>query len=146
MRLIDANVFIYASGAEHEYKAPCLAILRQTQAGALQATTDWEAVQEVLNYYHRRGDTALAVNLVERLITVFGSPFPITKSQILRASRIVSDYPELSARDAIHAAVVLEHRLEGIISADKGFDAIPGVTRFDPRDLQAARNHSRWYA
>ena len=43
----------------------------------------------------------------------------------------------MASRDAIHAAVVFEHRLEGIISADRAFDGIAGLTRFDPKELAA---------
>lgn len=36
------------------------------------------------------------------------------------------------ARDALHAAVVMEERLEGIISFDEDFDRIRGVLRRPP--------------
>ena len=37
----------------------------------------------------------------------------------------------LVSRDAIHAAVVQTHDLEGIVTADKVFDRIKGLKRFD---------------
>jgi predicted nucleic acid-binding protein len=36
------------------------------------------------------------------------------------------------ARDALHAAVVVQERLEGIFSFDEDFDGIPGVVRRVP--------------
>jgi predicted nucleic acid-binding protein len=42
-------------------------------------------------------------------------------------------YSFLGARDAIHAAVVRTHDLEGIVTADKIFDRVKGVKRFDLR-------------
>lgn len=136
MRLIDANVFIYASGAEHEYKAPSVRALNRARSGDIEAASDVEALQEVLNYYHRRGATELGAGVVENALIAFPNLFPVTVAVVDRARRLLVGHSnDISARDAIHAAVVLEHRLEGIISADKGFDAIAGVTRFDPRDL-----------
>ncbi len=44
-------------------------------------------------------------------------------------------HERLSPRDAIHAAVVLTNGLEGIVSADRAFDGVPGLVRFDPADL-----------
>jgi hypothetical protein len=35
----------------------------------------------------------------------------------------------LSARDAIHVAVMRRHRVDRILSFDVGFDAVPGLTR-----------------
>jgi predicted nucleic acid-binding protein len=51
------------------------------------------------------------------------------------ARDVMSRHPRLEPRDALHAAVVLVHGLEGIVSSDRGYDAVVGVTRFDPRDL-----------
>ena len=44
-------------------------------------------------------------------------------------------YPQLEPRDAIHAAVVLNHGLEAIISADRAFDEITEIKRLDPLEL-----------
>lgn len=35
----------------------------------------------------------------------------------------------LSARDALHLAVMELHRIEAILSFDAGFDGLPGITR-----------------
>ena len=82
---------------------------------------------------------ALKIQITPRVagsLIAFPAPYSITVAIIDRARRLLLDYSQrLDSRDAIHVAVVLEHRLEGIISADKAFDVIPGITRFDPRDL-----------
>jgi predicted nucleic acid-binding protein len=51
--------------------------------------------------------------------------------------RLMSTTRDLSTRDAIHAAVVITQRLEGIVSADSDYDRIPGLRRFDPVDVVA---------
>ncbi len=135
MRLIDANVFIYATGREHVYKEPCLRFLDAVRRGLQEATTDIEVLQEILHFYRNQRDVALGVDLVGSLLTMFPSPLEITVPVLVTAGETLRVHPHLQARDAIHAAVVLEQGLDGIISADRGFDGIPGVTRFDPLEL-----------
>ena len=42
---IDVNVFMYAAGAPHSYKAPCVIILSDIEIGALAAAINTEAQQ-----------------------------------------------------------------------------------------------------
>jgi len=54
-------------------------------------------------------------------------------ADIMDRARSVSDaYPLLMARDALHAAVVLEHQLDGVCSYDRDFDPVAGVARVEP--------------
>lgn len=135
MRLIDTNVFIYAVGRPHEYKDVCIRVLDEVGAGRIEANIDVELLQEVLYYLGRRGRWDDAIAMFDRIVTAFPAPFPIGINEATRARDILAGGARVEARDAIHAAVVLEHRLEGIISTDRGFDAITGLTRFDPRAL-----------
>lgn len=135
MKLIDANIFIYAVGSPHSYKAPCRGVLRAIREGRIQAATNTEALQEVLHFYHGRGAVAFGATYVKRLLRTLPSVIEIDGRIIDRAASLVVSHTALATRDLVHAAVVLEHGLEGIISADRGFDQIPGIQRFDPRDL-----------
>ncbi|MDI6688834.1 MAG: hypothetical protein QME54_00100 [Actinomycetota bacterium] len=38
----------------------------------------------------------------------------------------------MSARGAVHAAVVITHQLDGIVSTDKVFDKLSEIKRIDP--------------
>lgn len=135
MRLIDANVFIYAAGGEHPYKGPCLRVLDSVQRGALEANTDVEVLQEVLHFYQRRATVAMGVAVLRNALTLFPHPLQIDPPTLVTAGDILITRPSLEARDAVHAAVILRQRLEGIISSDRGFDGIPDIRRFDPTDL-----------
>jgi predicted nucleic acid-binding protein len=103
--------------------------------GSEQATTDVEVLQEILHYYQRRRLVALGVDVVNHALTLFPEPITVGVSEVTAVGDLMQRNPSLEARDAIHAAVILQHGLEGIISADRGFDAIPEINRFDPRDL-----------
>ncbi len=137
MKLLDANVFIYAYGSEHPLKKECQAVLARSADGSLDCGVDVELFQELLHFYQYRRQTDRGHRIVSRLLTVYPNSYLITLEHIRTAARLLEEYPFLQSRDAVHAAVVFEHRLEGIISADRAFDVIAGLTRFDPKELAA---------
>ena len=53
----------------------------------------------------------------------------IDRETIEAAKSIVLGRRRLSARDAIHAAVMERHGITTIASFDTGFDAVPGIER-----------------
>lgn len=132
MILIDANVFMYAVGAEHPNKQPSIDFLARVARGELQASTDAEVLQEILHRYralNRWADGRRAYDLVRSIIPVI---IPIT-SKITDAARMLLDtHTDLAARDALHAAVCRHEGAEAWCSYDRDFDAIPGVDRREP--------------
>ena len=53
----------------------------------------------------------------------------LADADVERGKTIVLERPSLSARDALHVAVMQRHAVARILSFDAGFDAIPGLTR-----------------
>jgi len=135
LKLIDTNVVIYAMGSQHPYKDICRRALSLVFEQKVEANIDVETLQEIAHFYHRRNRLDFGLSLFDRLLLLFPSPLPITHELAVVMRELLARYPHLQARDAIHAAVVLQHGLEGIISADRGFDAVPEISRFDPKDL-----------
>ena len=135
MLLLDANIPIYAEGREHIYRIPCRSILEQTKTWPHRYTIDVEALQEVLYVYSSRGELETGTGIIERLMARLPNIISITAAEITIAMRLMAETRNLSARDAIHAAVVIEHGLEGIVSADQDFDLVPGLRRYDPLEL-----------
>ena len=135
MKLVDTNVFIYAVGGTHEYKGACARLSAELIRGEHDANIDTELLQEILYRFWRRGRHQEGLQLFDILITGFPDSLPITTREMTLARDLLSRHPQIGPRDAIHAAVVLTYDLEGIVSTDRGFDSIPGLTRFDPMDL-----------
>ncbi len=135
MKLIDANVFIYARGQPHRYRDPCRRLLADVSAGREIANTDAEALQEVVYVYWYRRRHDIGLRYLDRLLKLFQAPFSVDHAIMLGARLVLGTHPRLDPRDAIHASVVIQHGLEGIISTDRAYDGIAGVTRFDPKDL-----------
>jgi hypothetical protein len=109
--------------------------MRQFERGDYDANVDTELFQEVLHRFWHREQIDRGIELFGVIADAFPDPFPITIREVTVARDILSDLRTIAPRDAIHAAVVVVQKLEGIISADGGFNAIPGVTRFDPMNL-----------
>jgi predicted nucleic acid-binding protein len=59
--------------------------------------------------------------------------FPIDEADVLRVKDIVATRPALSARAAIHLAVMERHGLHRIFSYDQGFDSVTGIERLPPQ-------------
>ena len=54
---------------------------------------------------------------------------PIEKKEVLRAGEITQNRASLSARDAVHIAVMERHGIRSILSFDADFDRWPGLQR-----------------
>jgi len=45
-------------------------------------------------------------------------------------------YPSIEARDAINVAIMLNHNIHLIISADKHFNQVQEIKRIDPKNFK----------
>ena len=55
--------------------------------------------------------------------------FPIEKADVMRASEIAQNRALLSARDAIHIAIMERQAIRSILSFHSDFDRWPGLRR-----------------
>jgi predicted nucleic acid-binding protein len=55
--------------------------------------------------------------------------FPIELPDVERAKTVVLGHPALSARDAVHIAIMERQGISRIMSFDSGFDTYPGLER-----------------
>jgi uncharacterized protein len=65
----------------------------------------------------------------DALLGVVDEVLSVTRADVERAKDIVLGAPELSARDALHAALMERERISRIMSFDAGFDQVPGLVR-----------------
>ena len=132
MILIDANIFMYAAGAEHPHKAPSVALLRRIARGEIDAAVDAEMLQEILHRYRAIGrwsEGRQVYALVRRIVPLVVA---ITDQIVDRARDLLDDDGRLGARGAVHAAVVLDRDMDGVCSYDRDLDRIDGLRRFEP--------------
>lgn len=102
MILVDANVFMYAAGAEHPHKAPSTDFLLKVARGDIDAGVDSEALQEILHRYRAMGRWADGRRVYDSARRIVPITFSIT-SEILDAARDLLDTygrPDCSRRGA----------------------------------------------
>jgi len=129
MIFIDSNIPMYLVGAAHPHKVDAQRILERCIADGQRLVTDAEVFQEILHRYvaiHRRHAVQPAF---DALGAVVDEVFPIEFRDVGRAKEIVLGSPTLSARDALHVAVMERHGVDSILSFDKGLDGVPGISR-----------------
>lgn len=132
MLLIDSNILMYAAGADHPYKNPSVAFLRRLARGDLEAAIDVEVLQEILHRYRAIDRWAEGRQVYDRARRIVGVVIPVTAEATDAARSLLDRYQRLTARDALHAAIVELHGLEGIVSYDRDFDAVDGLMRSEP--------------
>jgi uncharacterized protein len=130
--LIDSNVPMYAVGADHPYREPCIEVLQRIRTGALDAATDAEVHQEILYRYLSVQQATRARQVSEAFQVLVPTVFPITIAEIARARELVDRYPTLPARDLLHLAAMLNNGITTIVSADRHFDVVSEIRRRDP--------------
>jgi predicted nucleic acid-binding protein len=129
MILVDSNVLMYASGAEHPNKAPSVAFLKRVAAGEIEATVDADALQEVIHRYRALHRWAEGRRVYELARALFPEVLAITGAVMDYAKQIADTDDGISARDAVDAAVIAEYRPEGICTFDRDFDRIRDCKR-----------------
>ena len=129
MILVDSNVPMYLVGAPHVHKADAQRLLEKLVSERQRLVADAEVLQEILHRHvaiHRRDAIQPAFNA---LLGVIDEVLPVDWIAVERAKNIVLGYPALSARDAVHLAVMENHGIDRILSFDTGFDRFPGIVR-----------------
>lgn len=124
---LDANVFLYASGAAHPLQEPSRNVLRRVRDGDLLATTSTEVVQEILHVLIRRGLKDAALVLARNVLGLFPDLLPVTRFDVVAACHLLETHPQLKPRDALHAATMLNNGIRDIITADGHFEGVKGL-------------------
>lgn len=137
LHFVDANVPMYAVGAPHHLKAPCLSVLHASGTGDLATITDSEVLQEILHRYSSVGQRRTAGDVMRLFVQAVPDVLAVTKADVELAAEILFDHAALRARDAVHLAVMQRNGIALIISADRHFDVVPGLTRIDPAQWSA---------
>ena len=129
MILIDSNVPMYLVGVDHPHKTDAQRRLERLAMDNRRMVTDAEVLQEILHRYVAIGRRDAIQPAFDALLGTVDDVFPVTADNVNSARDILFGAPALSARDAIHVAVMRQHGVEEILSFDRGFDDIPGIRR-----------------
>jgi predicted nucleic acid-binding protein len=133
---LDANVPIYAAGAPHPLKSPCLEVLRLAVEHPSAFVTDAEVLQELLHRYVAIKRWQQGREVLKRFTELMlGRIEPVAEEDVTLAAGMVDAghaARDLSARDLLHAAIMKRLGVTRMVSADSGLDGLPGIQRLDP--------------
>ncbi len=120
---------MYVAGREHPNRAPSQRLLERVRVGELEACTSVEVLQEILYRYASLRRLDLARQVYDLFVQICPVVLPVTLADTDRARDILCGGTNVSARDALHAAVMLNAGVERIATFDRGFEVIDGIRR-----------------
>lgn len=129
MIFVDANIPMYLVGAEHPNKVAAERKLDALMRSQERLVTDVEVQQEILLRYTAIDRRDAIQPAFDALLGIVDEVFALEPRDAERAKGLILERRELSARDAIHVAIMERHSVSQILTFDRGFDAVPGIRR-----------------
>jgi predicted nucleic acid-binding protein len=128
---VDSNIPMYLVGGAHPNKGGAQRLLETALGAGERLVTDVEVLQEILHRYVAIGRRDAIQPAFDAVLGVVDEVFAVTPPDVERAKTIVLGAFQLSARDALHVAVMERHGVRRIMTYDTGFDAVAGMSRFE---------------
>jgi uncharacterized protein len=127
--LVDSNIPMYLVGASHPHKTDAQRLLESLVSDHQRLVTDAEVLQEILHRYTAIDRRDAIQPAFDALLGIVDEVLPVDRAATERAKEIVLGHRQLSARDAVHLALMSHHGIQRILSFDSGFDGFPGIQR-----------------
>jgi hypothetical protein len=120
---------MYLVGAAHPNKDESRRLLEQHVGRGDRLVTDAEVLQEILHRYHAIKRPDAIQPAFDALLGLVDDVFPIERADVEKAKSMMRGLAPLSARDAVHAAVMQRRAIFRVMSFDSGFDQLEWVER-----------------
>ncbi|MFY9264590.1 MAG: type II toxin-antitoxin system VapC family toxin [Solirubrobacterales bacterium] len=129
MIFVDSNIPMYLIGKPHPHKVDAQRLIEAALSGGEALVTGAEVLQEICHRYVAIGRREAIQPAFDAMLGIVDQVLPLEVAEANAAKDILLRYPSLSARDAIHVAVMRRHGVERIMTFDRGFDEYPSVVR-----------------
>ena len=129
MILVDSNVPMYLVGADHPHKIDAQRALERLVGTGERLVTDAEVLQEILHRYRAIDRSDAIQPAFDALLGVVEAVLPVEAADVERARDVLLGRWSLSARDALHVAIMEGNEIETILTFDHGFDVVPRISR-----------------
>jgi predicted nucleic acid-binding protein len=113
----------------HPHKADAQRLLEKLISDRHRLVTGAEVLQEILHRYVAINRREAIQPAFDALLGIADQVLPVDAAAAGCAKEIVMGHRQISARDALHLAIMEHHGIERILSFDAGFDGFPGVER-----------------
>ena len=131
MIFVDSNVPMYLIGSPHPNRERAVQTLNRLQEEGEQFVTGIEVYQEILHRYASIRRFEAIEPALQALQDIAGPVLSYGLDEIRAARDIILSVPDVSARDALHVAVMRREGMSRIFSYDSGFDSVPGIERLE---------------
>jgi predicted nucleic acid-binding protein len=131
---VDANIPMYLTGSDDHLRAQAQGSLERLAGERRPLVTSSEVLQELLHRYLSSGRRDAIEPVFDVIRAIVEEVLPVEEADVLAAKDLVHTHPKLSARDAVHVAVMRRHEITEILSFDRGFDAVTGIARLPRPD------------
>jgi predicted nucleic acid-binding protein len=131
MIYVDSNVPMYLVGAEHPHKQRVIELTPQLLAAREDLVTSAETFQEIIHRYRALRDREHLNAAYEALEALVSDLADVTKDDVDHARMLSGQYPELSARDCLHVAVMRRIGCPTVWSYDRGYSAVAAIQRIE---------------
>jgi predicted nucleic acid-binding protein len=115
MILVDANIPMYLVGGPHPHKSDAQRLLETLVSARRRLVTDAEVLQEILHRYLAINRRETIQPAFDALLRIVDEVLEVDRAVAERAKEIVLGHRRLSARDAVHLAVMHHHGIERIL-------------------------------
>jgi uncharacterized protein len=129
MIFVDSNIPMYLVGAPHPNKEAARRALELIITRGERLVTSAEVLQEILHRYHALRRTDAIQPALDALLGVVDEVFAVELEDVQRAKDVMMGMAKLSARDALHVAVMKRRGITRVLSFDVGFDAVGWLER-----------------
>ena len=120
---------MYLVGAAHPHKLEAQRLLESALSAGERLVTDAEVLQEICHRYVAINKREAIQPAFDAILGVVDDVLAIERTDVEHAKDTVLRYQSLSARDALHLAVMARHDITQLMSFDRGFDEYPGIKR-----------------
>src|SRR5688572_11413147 len=116
--LVDSNIPMYLVGAGHPNKHNAIRRLDELITRGERLVTDAEVLQEILHRYTAINRPEAIQPAFDALLGVVDEVVPVALDEVQDAKLIILGQYGLSARDALHLAVMRDQGIARVLSFD----------------------------
>jgi predicted nucleic acid-binding protein len=131
---VDSNIFIFASIDNGELGDRCTHILEMISQRKIVCACSYLVVDEVAYILKKNVGKEDALVIIKAILSLPLRWIDVNRSVIIGMVEQMENM-ELDPRDSIHLASMKAHGIGSILTYDRDFEGIDGITRIPPNDL-----------
>ena len=126
MILVDSNVFMYVVGRPYPLREEDREFFRAAYRDNIPLCTFAEVLQELIHAYIPMGRLRTLEGPLSLIDRYGAEVWPLVRDDVIVASQVHSQYPQLSTRDLCHLASCRQRGVREIVTFDRALASVFG--------------------